>query len=69
MRSMVEPPVDQEQGCPGDPQLVVLDPGQDPDQEQVGRRGLLGERLPEEEVEGHHCLGKAVSLGGFGLAG
>ena len=49
--------------------MVALGRGQDPDQEQVGRRGLLGERLPEEEGEGHHRLGKVGGLGGFGLAG
>ena len=49
--------------------MVALGLGQDPDQEQVGCLGLLGERLPEKEVEGHHRLGKALSLGGFGLAG
>ena len=40
-----------------------------PDQEQVGRLGWLGEHLPGKVVEGHHRLGKALSLGGFGLAG
>ena len=56
--------------CLGDPLLeVVLDLGRDPDQEQVGRLGLLGERLPGKVVEGHHRLGKALSQRGFGLAG
>ena len=64
------PPADHEEGCLEDPlPVVALGRGQDPDPEQVGRRGLLGERLPEKEVEGHHRLGKALSLGGFGLAG
>ena len=56
------PPVDHEQGCQGDPLLVVLDPGQDPDQEQVGRRGLLGGRLPEEEGEDQRRREKGEGL-------
>ena len=61
------PPVDHEQGCQGDPLLVVLDLGQDPDPEQVGRRGLLGERPPEEEGGDHRRREKGEGLGFFGL--
>ena len=64
------PLADPVQGCLEDPlPVVVLGLGQDPDQEQVGRRGLLGERLPEEEGEDHHRLGKVGGLGVFELAG
>ena len=64
------PPADHCWECPEDPLLeVVLGLGRDPDQEQVGRLGLLGECLPGKAVEGHHHLGKALSLGDFGLAG
>ena len=61
------PPVDHEQGCQGDPLLAVLDLGQDPDPEQVGRRGLLEERPPEEEGEDHRRREKGEGLGFFGL--
>ena len=62
------PPVDHELGCQGDPLLVVWDLGQDPDREQVGRRDLPEERLPEEEGEDHRRQEKGEGLGVFELA-
>ena len=62
------PPADHEEGCLEDPlPVVALGRGQDPDPEQVGRRGLLGERPPEEEGGDHRRREKGEGLGGFEL--
>ena len=66
----VVPQADHCSNCQEDLLLVgALGPGWDPGRAQVGHLGWLGERLPGKAVEGHHRPGKALSLGGFELAG
>ena len=62
------PPVVQLPGWQGDPRQVGRDLVQELDQEQQGCLGLLGERLPKGEEEGHHRLEKVGGLEGFVLA-